>query len=348
MTATAIEIPPFFMPFAPRLHPACEEIERGHEEWIKAFNLGGENTALRDKLIRTRTALLAAYACDTGTVEVARSWADLGVWLFFVDDGYCENTDTSTNPGKLSIVLGQLMRVAECPRQEDLLPGDPLADALRDVVRRLEAFASPAQQQLWRDGIRAFFLASVQEAYWRSRNEVPTLDDFCPVRIETPGCRPLMHPLSEISYGARVGDSRHRPQLRALSEMALLLMGWDNDILSYPKELKQERWRVGLVEILRRREQLPLAQAMDKAMGMRNQLLHRYLELGRRLRGEDESTVAFVECCDAFVGGCIAWETTSQRYGLDGELGRVELSYDAIEPGNAPLPIPSISWWWDV
>jgi hypothetical protein len=75
--------------------------------------------------------------------------ADWQVWLFALDDGYCDEADFGAYPAGMAQMAARLLRVVDSPYGEIPAGAGWCAPGLADVRSRLAAHATPAHMKRW-------------------------------------------------------------------------------------------------------------------------------------------------------------------------------------------------------
>lgn len=232
-----LTVPPIFTPIPPAIHPCHVEADALTAAWAETYRIGSEE--LRARLVSQSIGTFSARILPEGREEVVSLLADFVLWLFGVDDGYCEEGELGRRPGELAAELHRLLRVAQNP-QVPMLDGDPLAAGLRDLRLRIDRYGTPGQAARWVDALREYFFSVVWEASHRRAGTVPDLNDYTLMRIYD-GATTVVLPMLEIGHGYELQPhERDRTAVRAATEMASFVITWDNDIFSYHKENKEK------------------------------------------------------------------------------------------------------------
>jgi hypothetical protein len=172
------------------------------------------------------------------------------------------------------------------------------------------------------------------------------------MRLGSSGGPPTLAML-EIATAAEVpAREMDSPAVRALTEMAILVAAWDNDLHSYRKERWEGHTDQNIITVLAHHEGWTDEEAMVRAVGMRDRVLTRFLRLRedtRRSAGEELRQ--YLECLGHAIRGNIDWALKVPRYNT-AEVAGVPLEMPGWADGpsdgsTAPLPIPGITWWWD-
>ncbi|MFJ4975796.1 terpene synthase family protein [Streptomyces coeruleorubidus] len=158
-------------------------------------------------------------------------------WGFGFDDARCDQGPLSTRPAQFNALACQVQRACETGTA---IGKERYIGALQDIMRRFRSLATPTQVSRFTHAHRAW-LSGVA---WRIGNQalgrMPGLDDFLTMRLLSAGGEPTLAML-EIATGAEVPTrDLHRPAVRALTEMAMLVASLDNDRHSLHKELARD------------------------------------------------------------------------------------------------------------
>jgi hypothetical protein len=164
---------------------------------------------------------------------------------------------------------------------------------------------------------------------------------------------------SEITAGEEIsGPELYDPAIRALIDSASLINGWDNDILSYPKEtIRDLDSTQNIVTVVARQYRCSTEQALAEAMAIRNRVMGLFLRLGEMTRpGASSSMRTYIDDLGRMLRGNLDWSSTSPRYTcltpqseLPAPAEPIVITFTDAAPDSstAPSAIPSISWWWD-
>ncbi|WTW99712.1 terpene synthase [Streptomycetaceae bacterium NBC_01309] len=343
-----LAVPPLYSPFRPAIHPRHAEIDRQTAEWADKFGIGSDD--LRGRLVGQEIGAFASRVLPEGQEEAVRILADFILWLFGVDDGHCEEGDAGADPRELVAVLSRLVRVAQNP-EAPMLTDDPLAGALRDLRRRISVLASPAQVARWVDALREYFMSVVWEASYRSLGTVPDLNDYTLMRLYD-GATSVFLPVLEFAHGYDLRpNERDSVRVRALAEMAFFVITWDNDIVSFHKESRGEGYFLNVLKVLGREYGLSPSEALPVAIAQRDRVLVLFLrERARLLTSAGPELRQYLGSLGAFIRAAQDWGVTSVRYTTPGDPAELPDRFrdTPTDADREPLPIPAISWWWEL
>ncbi|WP_331766557.1 selina-4(15),7(11)-diene synthase [Embleya sp. NBC_00896] len=343
-----LAVPPIYSPFQPAIHARYAAIDKQTAEWADKFRIGSEE--LRAKLVTQEIGTFAARILPDGQEEAIGIMADFVLWLFGVDDGYCEEGSLGTDPGGLVAVLSRLTRIAQNP-EAPMMVDDPLAMGLRDLRRRISVHATPVQTARWVDALREYFMSVVWEASHRRLGTVPDLNDYTLMRLYD-GATSVVPPMMEFAYGYELPpNERDDLRVRALAEMAYFLITWDNDIFSYHKESRAGQYYLNVLRVLEHHDNLTPEEALPTVIAQRDRVTCLFLRVREQLfttAGADLRQ--YVDSLAAFIRASQDWGVSSHRYTTPDDPANLPAAFHDTpsDSSTAPLPIPCIAWWWDL
>ncbi|MEV4315480.1 hypothetical protein [Actinocrispum sp. NPDC049592] len=343
MDTTDHDMPALWCPIAPALHPDWKLWDSNAIHWISRFGIDGRKSGtvrlrgLRAGELAGRTATTAEDQCR------AQFSADSLMWLFAFDDACCDEGRHSHDPVTMAILIADMTRIAETGRAG---PAGPLGYALADLRQRLDGMASFAQTARWVRAMKAYLAYQVWEAAYRNIDAVPTVDQYAVARIRNGSMEVCVMTL-DIAEGYEVpADEIDRPDVRALTEMACDVVGWDNDIASYYKEHKRTGDKLNMIDVMAHERQETSQAALSDAVGLRNRVLALYLQLHDETKPRvSRATVRYLHGLSAWIRGNLDWSIGTARYR---KHDRPTIQVTAVPPVIPSLPPPpGIAWWWD-
>lgn len=341
-----LTVPPIYSPFEPAIHPSHADIDKRTSDWAERFDIGSED--LRTRLVTHEIGTFAARILPDGREEVVGILSDFVMWLFGVDDGCCEEGIAGADPHDLVPVLSRLIRVAQNP-ETPMLPDDPLAEGMRDLRARIAVHATAAQATRWVDGLREYFLSLVWEAAHRSRGTIPSLADYTMMRLYD-GAASIISPVLEFAYGYELAQNdRDARAVRALAEMAYFVISWDNDIFSFHKESRADRYVLNVIKVLEHEYGLTTQQAMSTAISQRDRVLWLFLRLRELLLPSATPELrTYLLSLGTFIRATQDWSISSRRYTTPDDPADLPTDFadTPTDSSDEPLPISPIAWWW--
>ncbi|MFJ4849242.1 MULTISPECIES: selina-4(15),7(11)-diene synthase [unclassified Streptomyces] len=341
-------VPPIYSPLGPAIHPRHAAIDARAAAWAEQFRIGSDE--LRGRLVKHDIGTFAARILPEGREEVVAIAADFIIWLFGVDDGYCEEGELGTRPGELMGALSRLLRIAQNP-EVPMLADDPLAQGLRDLRYRMDLYGTPGQVARWIDALREYFSSVVWEASFRSDGTVPELNDYTLMRIYD-GATSVMMPLLEMGQGYELQPhERDLTAVRAAAEMAYFIICWDNDIFSHHKEARAGGFYLNAVRVLEVEHDIPRHQALKAAIAQRDRVMNLFLRTAEYLQTYGSPQLRqFLDSLGHFIRGAQDWGVSSIRYTTPDDPANLPSTFRDTPSDDSPeaLDIPAIAWWWDV
>ncbi|WP_172387777.1 hypothetical protein [Streptomyces sp. MNP-20] len=338
-------------PIAVEIHPEAEQINERANDFV-LHHLIGKDDAYRDWLGRTGFGRLAATWFPYAELERVQLAADLiSGWGFVMDDLI---DDPHLPRDAVTVRLNRLLRLLDAP-QCPPLDDDPLALALADARTRLVRYATPTQIRRFAWTWRLWFFGGAWERAQRALGGPQDLGQATALRLYNVGIG------TSTSFCEIAGDYHldsaelTAPAVRALTEMTWILVAWDNDIFSLPKDLTHDVAEANLTLVLARHYDEDPAKALIRAVDLRNQVMALFLRLRDRIRpGASPALALYLRDLGLQIAGYSHfWHTSSrEREGVDSRYAElfphigVDHEADDRDPGPAP-PVPAIAWWWE-
>ncbi|MFI5735079.1 terpene synthase family protein [Kribbella sp. NPDC051587] len=279
--------------------------------------------------------------------------------LVFENNGASETS--ARMEASTSRAAARLVRLLEVPDSELLADNDPFLAPWRDVARRFNATATPAQRHRWIDGHRSMLTAVTWERVYVVSNEIPTLNEYASIRMHTIGVGPVRAAI-EFTRCIDVPDEEmYSPVVQAINEAWGLLAGWDNDLFSYSRHRMLNGGRepvLNLVGLLILTHGYSLQDAFLHAVELRNRVMRLIVRLRAQIMPLASPDLrAYLTGVVCAIRGSLDWynqrqvEGSSSVDGLDSapdlEL-TVQLTDISAPDADKPIDMPAIAWWWDL
>ncbi|AYY13809.1 hypothetical protein EF847_14995 [Actinobacteria bacterium YIM 96077] len=358
MTQDAVDVrlPPFYCPIAPAKTPLTESAEHHSKRWMERVlaDLGGARLDwAHSSHAHEFFGRCATMACEP---EVFYQ----GVYfhyLTFTFDDVCDAERHGEKGDKLvrfTDLANRFMRAIEIPGYRPPEGTDPFVAAAGDIAAELRRHVSPAQMGHFVDGVRSYVLGCV----WHLTNEqqgiIPAVDDYLSVRLLECGGR-FVVALAAMADGLDIPMERLQSSpVRAVTECTTLIAALDNDLVSHRKEGTYDQ-NQDIITVLRAHHGYDLADGVDAAVRLRDRMMSLFLRLQRQLvQTGDAALRTYVIELGQIISGNIEWSLHVPRYDLAADLSGPYLSLAPepwtdrpSDPDPAPLPYPSVAWWWD-
>jgi hypothetical protein len=319
-------LPALGYPFASQVSPFASEVDEACYLWGESMGIFCLGDAREYR--RTQVGWLAAYTCPLGTREGLQLLADWQMWLFAFDDGYCDESDHGARSDAMVQRVVGLLGVLEGEAQPSA--SDPFSVALGDLSARLAGCARGFQRSRFACAVRGYFLALCWEAVNRSAGAPPRLDEYTRMRRHSGAVRTCTA-LADVACGYELPAAVYdQPEVVALTDMAVNVACWANDILSYPKEALRNRAVHSLPAVLGHERNLDAAQSLDMTAQMHDREVARYLESEQRVRvWAGPALHRYLDDLRFWMAGNLRWSHSTGRYlqpadaGVDSPLGPV-------------------------
>ncbi|MEU9391320.1 terpene synthase family protein [Streptomyces sp. NPDC048324] len=342
----SLPTPSLWCPIAGGVHPHRALVTEFQLDWSIRHRLvrGDAETA---RLAAADIAGLAARFVPRATPAGARTMAALLTLTFVIDDLNDEG-GLRGRPDAFTAYASALSQALDGgPLGE---PAEPTVRALHDIGRRLGESMSPAlRARLVRD-FRVTLAAEVRESTHNVRRLPPDLDTYVRNRLATTWILPLTDLAASVDGTEPAPEDLDRPEVRALTEMTGLILGWDNDICGYAKDRREGVVDVNnLPDVLARTTGAGPAEALAQAVEMRDRVLEHWL--GLRDRVDETASPALADHLAnlaSMIRGHLDWAATCPRHTVPhgGPVIRISPTRPARGlSGLDPLQIPSIAWW---
>jgi hypothetical protein len=310
-----LPVPELSCPFGAEISPHADEIDRQVVDWACRFQLPGDE-AERDRLARTKVGRLAARTTPRGGPAALELLADWQMWLFLFDDRFSDESMTGADLIRLSQLVTAFTLVLDNP-DEPAYRGGPFSTALGDVIDRLMTIATASQAFRFITAVRGYFLAQFWEAAHRAEDFPAGLAEYAAMRRHS-GAVPTCLALIDVAGGFELaGADFWRPEVRELSDIAVNVTCWANDILSFPKEAERSVKVHSLPAVLATERRLELTEALAAAAAMHDAEVQRYLGAESRIRpGAGPALAGYLDGLRSWMAGNYYWSLETGRYNL--------------------------------
>jgi hypothetical protein len=321
-------------PFSNQVSPHAADVDEQVLDWACRFGLLADQEEI-DRFREARVGWLAARTSPDSAPEALQLLADWQMWLFIFDDHYCDESETGIHPERLARVITPFLWVLEHAGRKRVST-NRLAIALADLMARLSACASGGQLFRFISAVRGYFLAQYWEAGRRVDSKPAGLAEYQVMRRHS-GAVPTCVALIDVTGGFELPFAEYcRDDVRDLTDMAVNVTCWANDIMSYPKEAARSLVVHSLPAVLARELKLDTAQALAAAAALHDAEVARYLAAEPRTRrGASPELRQYLAGLRNWMGGNFYWSWETGRYGLSAGVAGAAL------PGGATVPRPA-------
>ncbi|MFB7271049.1 hypothetical protein [Streptomyces sp. NPDC056244] len=338
---------PFYCPVPPARHPSVAALNDRTVRWMLKQRLDTDEHQLK-RLAVCDFGGLTASTMPYGALERLSLMARFHAVLFSLDDGVCDEAETTAD--RLAQETSRIMRAVEAPTARAF--GDsPHTAALRRLRLEAERFASASQLRRLTEAMRVYTSGLVWEASWRRNPELPSLDDYITLWMRAIGMAPSTAMIEVVGGFSVADEDMQDPRIRALTEITWTLVSWDNDLYSRNKELERAGDNLNLIDVLCQEHGVEPRRALVRVVAMRDRVMVLFQRLAAQvLKEADNDLRRYIKGLGQFVRGHLDWASICPRYTVrsgprarPGGWWKQQPADDSLEP----LPIPTISWWWD-
>ncbi|MFQ6198783.1 terpene synthase family protein [Streptomyces sp. NPDC000405] len=362
MALVHIDISPLYFPYTCTLNEHGPELHKNTLTWMADHSMRLDAAQQREfeNYHLTEGVGLFYPSLPAPQVQLAQDWTVAAV-LFdaLVLERPPVNQDLSLMAEVITKTLKK-MQISQTLADDD----HPLVKLLADVTRRVRADA-PLHLGRWIDGHRAWWLGQLHQQGLALAGRRPSLDHYAHLRQLTIAGPPTVSAMEWIRGFDLSPLYAASPHLRALSEAAALLWGWDNDLFSYVRDyLTTDRQgeaarEVNLIDVIQHENGCTLAEAVEEAVRLRN----RVMSLFERLSGIYLPTapvdvqIHVSDLAESIRGnaeyyrtaGSRRYHTTTSAAPPHGSIAITSTITDIPPPGSRePVPLTSIAWWWQL
>jgi hypothetical protein len=173
---------------------------------------------------------------------------------------------------------------------------------------------------------------------------MPTIDQYSIARIRNGSVEFCLMTLNIAGGYELPADEMASDGARAVTEMACLVIGLDNDIISYHKERERADDRLNIIDVIAFERQASVEEAVAAAASFRDEILMAYLDLARVVSSGSSAMARYVGGLNGWIRGNLDWSLNTVRYPNPSNRKTTIIS---VEPGRqAFAPPPGIAWWW--
>ncbi|QIS23576.1 terpene synthase family protein [Nocardia terpenica] len=276
--------------------------------------------------------------------------ANLFFWLWVFDDLLCDEVPPGQAANDQVVLLTKLARSAEIPSGPAVgSPYWPVA-SLGSLRHDLDQVASPRQVARWVAATHMYLLSNAAIAAYNTQGVIPDIDSYIALRIHS-GAVKMTLMLVDVAHGYELpAEDMERPEIWALNEMVCAIVGCDNDLLTYYKEVTRGGANHNLITVLRAAG-MSSAEAVHHTIAMRDRVFALFLRLRDQVAvGCGPGMRRYLDCLSNWIRAHLDWGLATARYHNPHDPKHLPHDYarTSHDASLKPLPIPTIAWWWDL
>jgi hypothetical protein len=359
-SVSLIEVPEFYCPIPSAISPYAQQSDDEVVRWMSKFEIY-ESESQRDYFARSHFPAFPGYSLPNARPDLLSLPGKEVLWLQSFDDVHSDEPSVPIPLKEYIVLLGTLARILEDPGCR-LLQENRWASALRDLRLAVGRYATPVQLDRWVQANVDYFDGLLWEAVNRDNNRVPSLIDYVAMWLKQSGVYPCIV-FTDIVCAYELGPADwSNPRVRALREMVAAIVGWDNDLTSYNKEIHRAHSRrypviQNLVAVIANESGCSIKEAVDVARMMRDRAMFLFLELRDEVSAQGSETLRrYVAGLGQWIRGYLDYSGRSARYrdflnlsdAAVGNQGFCEwILTDTVHSPKHNLPdISSVFSWW--
>ncbi|MER7918706.1 MULTISPECIES: glutamate dehydrogenase [unclassified Streptomyces] len=357
-TAVTVHIPALYCPIPPAIHPQSRLLQERSVRWLASFGLCRTQEA-RDQIFGIDAADFVSRLtpeADHERMQVFVDWAHLSL-LF--DDSYDLLSPVAAHHARAGFapIAVKIMRTFEAPRSAVLSDTSAFTPALHDLAHRTHAITTPVQLRRMIEAQRIWLTCVAWEIEQKTTPTPPDLNDYIVLRMGTVGGLASSSWIEILNNTQAAETDMASPPVRALAEAAGLIVGIDQDLYSYGKDLWHQQHDgtplLNIVHVLAHAYGYSAEEALTEAVILRNHVMALFLTLRSRiLPTADPHLARYVTGLGHYIRGTADWGLHVERYrnpdGHSPNAIQIHHAFTDTPPSDtfAPVP-PGIAWWWD-
>lgn len=308
-----IVVPELDCPFDDEISAYADQVDTRVVDWARRLGLPADE-AEAERLGEAKVGRLAARTTPRAGLDALCLLADWQMWLFLFDDRYSDESAAGADLAQLSELVTGFMLVLD-NHGDRRYRQDPFTVALGDLIDRVRVIATGPQLSRFVSAVRGYFLAQFWEASHRAQDQPAGLAEYTAMRRHS-GAVPTCMALIDVANGFELsGHDYWRPEVRAVSDIAVNVTCWANDILSFPKEAQRSFKVHSLPAVLAEELQLPVTDALALAAELHDAEVERYLNFERLLRLVAGPALGdYLDGLRSWMGGNFYWSLETGRY----------------------------------
>jgi hypothetical protein len=314
-------LPRLTFPVAPAINSHVETAHREALEWVAEHDMLDADKL--ERLDQARVGWITARTNPHVPAESLRLVTDWYLWLYSMDDGYCDESDMGARAAEMMQMASRLSRVLADPTFP-LEGAGRCAGGLRDIRRRVAALASPSQLARWSEAVNGYLMGICWEAANRETGRPPSLPEYTAMRPLSGGVWTAFL-LMDVAAGYELQHEQlTSPGFRELADVAVDLINWDNDMYSYAKETLDHGAMHNIVRALADHHECSVDEALQRFAAIHDEWVDRFFALEARLAPTlTPEGKRFTNGMKDWIRGSMDYSAASPRFKL------------------APSPIPS-------
>ncbi|HTJ40286.1 MAG TPA: hypothetical protein VL738_44380 [Dactylosporangium sp.] len=308
--------PAVLCPFAPRISPHADAVQRWSLHWATRHGLL-DRPGARQAFARARFANLMARAHpDAGAAELRLATAWL-ISTFVLDDLLERALVRDPEPARAAVT--EVVRLLRDQQPAPILAtalGRPLSAALGEVWRRTEPRVGAAWRERFVGHVADYLAGTLWEAGNRAADRPPLLEEYRRMRHHS-AATDMFFDLIEPMHGIELPRALlEDPDFDAARRAAGTVIGIFNDLISWPKEAAIGDHH-NIVFAMQREHRLSLPDAVAAAVAEHDAHMIEFQVARDRLETrhwDDRAAIVGITDLVHWIRGNLDWSLESGRY----------------------------------
>lgn len=310
---TGFALPTLSCSFPSKLNKYAAELEEYSISWVNKFHILRAESDYK-RFHKGKFSMLTARTypdCQIEELKLANDWL---IWLFVWDE-QCDVSNLANQPKSLEKYQNRFLEILNGAKltNRDL----PIAHALDNIRERILELDTERIFIYFVHQVEKYFQGCVQEAINREQMIVPGVDAYIKLRRLTGAVDTVLELMILCNHLRIPTFLRNSEIFKKLTLITNQVLSWDNDIVSAYREITLGDIH-NLIFVLHYHNQIPIAEAMNLGVEMRNQELANMISLEASLPslGEEIDTelAKYISGLHAWIRGHLDWCVLTGRY----------------------------------
>lgn len=287
-------------------------------EWAHASGL--DRVYSEEALMKrvTLSAMLGSLVCPDLSATELETVVKQIAWLYAFDDLADSKGKTSQD---FSDMLAGVRSSVNGNFEGHQDSSNPFVKSLGSLALGIRQTASSGQFERWQNAISGYLGGVEQEVQFKNSRITPSLNTFMSMRHHTSGV-PVVLSLIEPTTGIALPEAEWQNPASTLNELIIectKVVAIDNDFVSLRKEIEEGAAELNLLTVIQHERKCTLQEAMDIALGMRDEAEQRILDIRNKLIWEkpgvlSSPSLSYIRAVQDWVHGHLQLASQASRY----------------------------------
>ena len=258
-------------PFSLNINPFMDPLAKESLLWLqKNYLLNSSNKY--QKILFYCPWVLSSYTFPNVSFEFLSLVTNWFSWVFLSNDEFIEKSITK-DPLQISIFLKEYRETIYLKKIETT---NMLIPSLMDIMHSFSNIADEKWLTNFQINLDNYFEACLQESFYRVSMDVPSVIDYCKIKILSSGMLPIID-MIELSINNILPVHFKISNIYSnIINTVSNICAWANDIYSFPIKIKNGD-PCNLLTSIMTHESLTINEALDKAIMMHNFEIEKFI-----------------------------------------------------------------------